>query len=88
MEESYFNRTTERKKTGNWLMSSMFSVSDKLDRTIYDAQNTENLPGNLVRREGGKAKGEKTLLKHMNIQAQHITFSRISLSEIQLTLVE
>ena len=29
------------------LMSSMFSVSNKLDRTIFDAQNTENLPGTL-----------------------------------------
>ena len=38
------------------LMSSMFSVSNKLDRTIFDAQNMENLPGNLVRREGGKGK--------------------------------
>ncbi len=43
------------------LMSSMFSVSSRLDRTIYDARNTENLPGNLVRREGGKAKGDKTI---------------------------
>jgi Zn-dependent metalloprotease len=39
------------------LMSSMFSVSNKLDRTIYDAKHTENLPGTLVRREGGQAKG-------------------------------
>jgi Zn-dependent metalloprotease len=43
------------------LMSSMFSVSDKLDRTIYDAENTENLPGKLVRQEGGPAKGGKTV---------------------------
>jgi Zn-dependent metalloprotease len=43
------------------LMSSMFSVSNKLDRTIFDAQNMENLPGNLVRREGGKSKGDKTV---------------------------
>ena len=43
------------------LMSSMFSVSNKLERTIYDAGNTENLPGKLVRREGGKAKGDKTV---------------------------
>jgi Zn-dependent metalloprotease len=40
-------------------MSSMFSVSNKLDRTIFDAGNKENLPGNLVRREGRKAKGDK-----------------------------
>jgi len=39
------------------LMSSMFSVSNRLDRTIYDAKNRENLPGNLVRREGEGIKG-------------------------------
>jgi len=43
------------------LMSSMFSVSNKLDRTIFDTQNMEDLPGNIVRREGGKAKGDKTV---------------------------
>ena len=43
------------------LMSSMFSVSNRLDRTIFDAKNSENLPGTLVRREGGKAKGGKTV---------------------------
>jgi len=43
------------------LMSSMFSVSNTLDRTIFDAQHTENLPGKLVRREGGKAKGDKSV---------------------------
>ena len=43
------------------LMSSMFSVSNKLDRTIFDAENTENLPGTLVRHEGEKGKGRKTV---------------------------
>jgi Zn-dependent metalloprotease len=43
------------------LMSSMFSVSNKLHRTIYDAENTENLPGILVRQEGGRAKGGITV---------------------------
>jgi Zn-dependent metalloprotease len=43
------------------LMSSMFSVSNRLDRTIYDANNRENLPGSLVRREGGKIKGGTTV---------------------------
>jgi Zn-dependent metalloprotease len=43
------------------LMSSMFSVSNKLDRTIFDAENTDNLPGTLVRREGEKAKGGQTV---------------------------
>ena len=39
------------------LLTSMLSVSDRLYRTIYDAQNAENLPGKLVRVEGGKVKG-------------------------------
>jgi Zn-dependent metalloprotease len=43
------------------LMSSMFSVSNRLDRTIFDAKNSENLPGMSVRREGGKAKGGRTV---------------------------
>jgi Zn-dependent metalloprotease len=43
------------------LMSSMFSVSNKLDRTIFDSENRENLPGTLVRREGERAKGGKTV---------------------------
>ena len=43
------------------LMSSMFSVSNRLDRTIYDARYQENLPGTLIRREGDKAKGDRTV---------------------------
>jgi Zn-dependent metalloprotease len=43
------------------LMSSMFSVSDKLNRTIYDAGEAETLPGTLVRSEGGRSKGGKTV---------------------------
>jgi Zn-dependent metalloprotease len=42
-------------------MSSMFSVSNKLERTIFDAKNSENLPGTLVRREGGRPKGGNTV---------------------------
>ena len=41
------------------LMSVMFAKSDKLHRTIFDAKNTENLPGKLVRAEGGKSVGGK-----------------------------
>ena len=48
-----------RQVTG--LMSSMFSVSNRLDRTIFDAQNSENLPGNLVRHEGQKPRGGTTV---------------------------
>ncbi len=44
-----------RQVTG--LLTSMLSVSDKLHRTIYDAQNEESLPGKLMRLEGGKVKG-------------------------------
>jgi Zn-dependent metalloprotease len=43
------------------LMSSMFSVSNKLDRTIFDAEHRENLPGTLVRREGGRPTGGRTV---------------------------
>ncbi len=43
------------------LMSSMFSVSNKLDRTIYDAKNSESLPGILVRHEDGKVIGGETV---------------------------
>src|SRR6058998_3196578 len=43
------------------LMSSMFSVSNRLDRTIFDAKYSENLPGTLVRNEGGRAKGGNTV---------------------------
>ena len=39
------------------LLTSMLSVSDTLHRTVYDAATTENLPGKLVRVEGGKVKG-------------------------------
>ncbi len=39
------------------LLTSMLSVSDRLHRTIYDAQTAENLPGKMVRAEGGKVKG-------------------------------
>lgn len=38
-------------------MYSVFAVADKLHRTIFDAQNSESLPGKLVRSEGGKSKG-------------------------------
>lgn len=35
------------------LMSSMFSISDKIHRTIYDAHHIERLPGTIIRTEGG-----------------------------------
>jgi Zn-dependent metalloprotease len=41
------------------LMSSMFSVSNRLYRSIFDAQNSENLPGTLVRYEGYRGKNYK-----------------------------
>jgi Zn-dependent metalloprotease len=44
-----------RQVTG--LLTSLLSVSDRLQRAIYDAQNAESLPGTLVRVEGGKVKG-------------------------------
>lgn len=41
------------------LLSSILSASDRLYRSIYDAHRAENLPGSLVRIEGGKPKGGK-----------------------------
>src|ERR671924_1563891 len=33
-------------------MYSVYAVANKLYRTIFDAQNTESLPGKLIRSEG------------------------------------
>jgi Zn-dependent metalloprotease len=43
------------------LMSPMFSRSDKLHRTIFDANTSETLPGTIVRVEGGRPMGGKTV---------------------------
>lgn len=48
-----------RQVTG--LMSPMFSVSDKLFRTIYDGNNSENLPGSVVRIEGQEGRKEESI---------------------------
>ena len=48
------------------LMSSMFSVSDKIHRTIFDAHNLENLPGTVVRYENGRAKGGRVVSEAFN----------------------
>jgi Zn-dependent metalloprotease len=45
------------RRTVTGLMSSMFSVSNKLNRTIFDAEHSENLPGTLVRHEEGRRTG-------------------------------
>lgn len=58
------------------LMSSMFSVSDRLNRTIFDAENSENLPGRLVRHEGGKAKGDKTVTEAYDYSGSTYNFFR------------
>ncbi|CAN5593665.1 hypothetical protein BH18THE1_BH18THE1_04560 [soil metagenome] len=52
----------------------MFSVSNRLDRTIFDAKNFENLPGNLVRHEGGRAKGGKTVTEAYEYSGLTYTF--------------
>lgn len=56
------------------LMSSMFSVSNRLDRTIYDAKNRENLPGTLVRREGEKVKGGTSVTEAYNYSGSTYNF--------------
>ena len=38
-------------------MHTLFAVADKLHRTIFDTQNSESLPGMLIRSEGGKSAG-------------------------------
>lgn len=43
------------------LMSSMFSVSDKLYRSIFNAEHTEDLPGTLIRYEGARPIGGQTV---------------------------
>jgi len=58
------------------LMSSMFSVSNRLDRTIYDAKNSENLPGTVVKREGGKTKGERTVSEAYDYSGSTYNFFR------------
>jgi Zn-dependent metalloprotease len=59
------------------LMSSMFSVADRLYRTIFDAQNTENLPGMLVRREGEKARADKSVNEAYDYSGATYNFFRI-----------
>ena len=58
------------------LMSSMFSVSNRLDRTIFDAENSENLPGKLVRHEGGKANGGSTVTEAYDYSGSTYKFFR------------
>ena len=58
------------------LMSSMFSVSNRLDRTIFDAEDSESLPGTIVRREGGKAKGGKTVTEAYDYSGSTYNFFR------------
>jgi Zn-dependent metalloprotease len=61
MEKPYSNRAIKGRRTVTGLMSSMFSLSDKLNRTIYDAGKNETLPGTLVRSEGEISKGGLTV---------------------------
>ena len=40
---------------------TVFPISDRLNRSIFDAQHEENLPGKLVRGEGAARKGGTTV---------------------------
>jgi Zn-dependent metalloprotease len=42
-------------------MHTLFAVADKLHRTIFNAQNSESLPGSLIRSEGAKPKGGRNV---------------------------
>jgi Zn-dependent metalloprotease len=61
-----------RQVTG--LMSSMFAVSDKLYRTIYDAHNSENLPGTTIRVEGKTNRGGKVVAEAYNYSGDTYKF--------------
>jgi len=52
----------------------MFSVSDKLFRTIFDAGNGESLPGTLVKSEGGKNRGGRTASEAYNYSGSTYNF--------------
>jgi Zn-dependent metalloprotease len=56
------------------LMSSMFSVSDKLYRSIYNAEHKEDLPGVLIRSEGGRPIGGKTVSEAYNFSGSTYNF--------------
>ena len=58
------------------LMSSMFSVSDKLHRSIYDSENSESLPGTLIRSEGQRSIGGKTVSEAYNYSGATYNFYR------------
>jgi Zn-dependent metalloprotease len=58
------------------LMSSMFSVSDKLYRSIFNAENTEDLPGTLIRSEGQSTLGGKTVSEAYNYSGATYDFYR------------
>lgn len=58
------------------LMSSMFAISGKLYRTIFDARNTETLPGTIVRSEGGRRSGGKTVTEAYDYSGSTYEFYR------------
>jgi hypothetical protein len=45
----------------------MFPSLNRLYRSIFDAKNGQNLPGDLVKAEGGAKKGALRLTNHMTI---------------------
>jgi Zn-dependent metalloprotease len=53
---SFLNNLGGRRNVAGGLFT-MFATSDKLYRSIFDAENKESLPGKLIRSEGGKSKG-------------------------------
>jgi hypothetical protein len=55
-------------------LSAMFPSSNKLYRSIFDAKNGQNLPGDLVKAEGGAKKGALQLTKHMTTRGIPMNF--------------
>jgi Zn-dependent metalloprotease len=56
------------------LMSSMFSISDKLNRTIFDALHKQDLPGLLIRYEGARPIGGRTVSEAYNYSGSTYNF--------------
>jgi Zn-dependent metalloprotease len=55
---------------------TLFAVADKMHRTIFDAKNSESLPGNLVRSEGGKSKGGRPVNEAYDYSGDTYNFYR------------
>ncbi|MFZ0327370.1 MAG: M4 family metallopeptidase [Nitrososphaeraceae archaeon] len=58
-------------------MASLFVRSDKLHRTIFDAHNSESLPGKLVRGEGGRPTGGRPVTEAYDYSGDTYNFYKV-----------